>query len=123
MADCFILIVRYVTVLSIIVNITGSIKEGPKNSHVAFQVLNMETDPTILAARAKLKAKLGETKPCAKGAPRRAKKPAKKVAGADDKKLQGTLKRLGAQPIPAIDEINMFLADGNVIHFKNPRCT
>ena len=83
----------------------------------------METSPEILAARAKLQAKFGDkaTRVGGKGTVRRNKKPAQKGAGTDDKKLQGTLKRLGCHPIPAIEEVNMFCADGHVIHFKNPR--
>ena len=44
-----------------------------------------------------------------------------KSAGADDKKLQTTLKKMNTQPIPQIEEVNMFKEDGNVIHFKAPR--
>merc|ERR1711981_227382 len=39
----------------------------------------------------------------------------------DDKKLQGTLKRLGVQPIAGIEEVNLFKDDGNVVHFSNPK--
>jgi nascent polypeptide-associated complex subunit beta len=42
-------------------------------------------------------------------------------SGADDKKLQATLKKLGTQPIQAIEEVNMFKSDGNVIHFAAPK--
>lgn len=42
-------------------------------------------------------------------------------SGADDKKLQQTLKKLGTQPIQAIEEVNMFKSDGNVIHFAAPK--
>lgn len=40
---------------------------------------------------------------------------------ADDKKLTSTLKKLGVNQIPGIEEVNMFKADGNIIHFRNPR--
>ncbi|PVU91520.1 hypothetical protein BB561_004364 [Smittium simulii] len=38
----------------------------------------------------------------------------------EDKKLQSTLKRLNAQPLSGIDEVNMFRNDGKVIHFDKP---
>lgn len=44
-----------------------------------------------------------------------------KSAGADDKKLQTSLKKLNVQPIQAIEEVNMFKSDGNVIHFAAPK--
>ena len=44
-----------------------------------------------------------------------------KSAGTDDKKLQGALKKLNVQPIQAIEEVNMFKTDGNVIHFSAPK--
>lgn len=56
-----------------------------------------------------------------KGTPRRKVKKVHKTAGADDKKLQAALKKLNVQPIQAIEEVNMFKEDGNVIHFSNPR--
>lgn len=46
-----------------------------------------------------------------------------KSSGVDDKKLQGALKKLNVQPIQAIEEVNMFKADGNVIHFAAPKGT
>jgi hypothetical protein len=57
-----------------------------------------------------------------KGTPRRkvVKKP-HKSSGGDDKKLQTQLKKLNVQPIQAIEEVNMFKADGNVIHFAAPK--
>lgn len=39
----------------------------------------------------------------------------------DDKKLQTALKKLNVQPIQAIEEVNMFKSDGNVIHFAAPK--
>jgi nascent polypeptide-associated complex subunit beta len=44
-----------------------------------------------------------------------------KSAGTDDKKLQTALKKLNVQPIQAIEEVNMFKEDGNVIHFAAPK--
>ncbi|KKA27783.1 hypothetical protein TD95_004962 [Thielaviopsis punctulata] len=56
-----------------------------------------------------------------KGTPRRKAKRAPQRSGADDQKLQASLKKLNTQPIPNIEEVNMFKADGNVIHFNQPR--
>jgi len=39
----------------------------------------------------------------------------------DDKKLQNSLKKLGVNPIPGIEEVNMIKKDGSVIHFNNPK--
>ena len=44
-----------------------------------------------------------------------------KTSGTDDKKLQTSLKKLNVQPIQAIEEVNMFKEDGNVIHFSAPK--
>jgi hypothetical protein len=44
-----------------------------------------------------------------------------KSTGTDDKKLQTTLKKMNVQPIQAIEEVNMFKSDGNVIHFSAPK--
>jgi nascent polypeptide-associated complex subunit beta len=58
-----------------------------------------------------------------KGTPRRKVKKVHKTSGADDKKLQATLKKMNVQPIQAIEEVNMFKEDGNVIHFAAPKGT
>jgi len=46
---------------------------------------------------------------------------AKPSAAQDDKKLQGALKKLNVQPIPGVEEVNMFREDGNVLHFTAPK--
>jgi nascent polypeptide-associated complex subunit beta len=46
-----------------------------------------------------------------------------KTSQVDDKKLQTSLKKLNVQPIQAIEEVNMFKEDGNVIHFAAPKGT
>ena len=56
-----------------------------------------------------------------KGSIRRKKKAVHKTATSDDKKLGSTLKKFGVTNIPAIEEVNLFTADGNVIHFVNPK--
>lgn len=58
-----------------------------------------------------------------KGTPRRKQKKVHKTSGTDDKKLQASLKKLNVQPIQAIEEVNMFKEDGNVIHFAAPKGT
>jgi hypothetical protein len=65
--------------------------------------------------------KLTELPNRGKGTPRRKVKKVHKTAGVDDKKLQTALKKLNVQPIQAIEEVNMFKADGNVIHFAAPK--
>ena len=52
---------------------------------------------------------------------RRKKKAVQKVASSDDKKLQSALKRLGVNPIPAIEEVCLYKDDNNVVVFKNPK--
>jgi len=45
----------------------------------------------------------------------------KPSAAQDDKKLQTALKKLNVQPIPGVEEVNMFREDGNVLHFSAPK--
>jgi nascent polypeptide-associated complex subunit beta len=56
-----------------------------------------------------------------KGTPRRVQKKVHRSSGADDQKLQATLKKMNVQPITQIEEVNMFKSDGNVIHFSAPK--
>ena len=51
----------------------------------------------------------------------RKKKAVHKATSTDDKRLQSTLKRLGVNTIPGIEEVNLFQTDGNVVHFVNPK--
>jgi len=55
-----------------------------------------------------------------KGSVRRKKKAVHKTTTTDDKRLQSTLKRLGVNVIPGIEEVNIF-QDESVIHFVNPK--
>ena len=50
----------------------------------------------------------------------RKKKAVHKSSTTDDKKLQSTLKRIGVNTIPAIEEVNIF-KDDLVIQFVNPK--
>lgn len=52
----------------------------------------------------------------------RKKKAVHKTTSTDDKRLQNTLKRLGVNTIPGIEEVNIFM-DDTVIHFANPKGT
>ncbi|EGE07524.1 nascent polypeptide-associated complex (NAC) subunit [Trichophyton equinum CBS 127.97] len=63
----------------------------------------------------------GDNMNCGKGTPRRKMKKVHKSSGTDDKKLQTALKKMNVQPIQAIEEVNMFKEDGNVIHFAAPK--
>uniref|UniRef100_A0A7S3BQH2 Nascent polypeptide-associated complex subunit beta n=1 Tax=Prasinoderma singulare TaxID=676789 RepID=A0A7S3BQH2_9VIRI len=55
-----------------------------------------------------------------KGSMRRKKKAVHKAQATDDKRLQSTLKRLGVNAIPGIEEVNIFKGD-DVVHFANPK--
>jgi len=69
----------------------------------------------------KLKRMQAQVRIGGKGTPRRKTKKVHKSSGTDDKKLQTTLKKMNVQPIQAIEEVNMFKEDGNVIHFAAPK--
>jgi len=56
-----------------------------------------------------------------KGTQRRKKKVVHRTATTDDKKLQSSLKKLGVNSIPGIEEVNLIKDDGQVIHFNNPK--
>merc|ERR1712100_248025 len=56
-----------------------------------------------------------------KGTVRRKKKVVHRMNSTDDKRLQNTLKRLGINSIPAIEEVNLFMDSGEVVHFTNPK--
>jgi nascent polypeptide-associated complex subunit beta len=72
---------------------------------------------------ARLQAQAAAVRIGGKGTPRRKVKKTHKSSGADDKKLQSSLKKLNVQPIQAIEEVNMFKEDGQVIHFTAPKGT
>ncbi|KAF5771679.1 putative nascent polypeptide-associated complex NAC domain, NAC A/B domain superfamily [Helianthus annuus] len=55
-----------------------------------------------------------------KGSVRRKKKAVHKTTTTDDKRLQSTLKRIGVNAIPGIEEVNIF-KDETVIQFSNPK--
>ncbi|KAI0489361.1 hypothetical protein KFK09_029203 [Dendrobium nobile] len=68
----------------------------------------------------KLQKMAGAVRTGGKGSMRRKKKAVHKTTTTDDKRLQSTLKRIGVNPIPAIEEVNIF-KDDSVIQFQNPK--
>eukprot|EP01018_Ginkgo_biloba_P028473 Gb_24863 [translate_table: standard] len=70
--------------------------------------------------REKLMKMAGAVRTGGKGTVRRKKKTVHKTTTTDDKRLQSTLKRIGVNNIPAIEEVNIF-KDDLVIHFVNPK--
>ncbi|KAG4973788.1 hypothetical protein AAZX31_11G112200 [Glycine max] len=70
--------------------------------------------------REKLMKMAGSVRTGGKGTMRRKKKAVHKTTTTDDKRLQSTLKRIGVNAIPAIEEVNIF-KDDVVIQFLNPK--
>ncbi|XP_078154837.1 basic transcription factor 3-like [Carex rostrata] len=70
--------------------------------------------------RERLMKMAGAVRTGGKGSMRRKKKAVHKTATTDDKRLQSTLKRVGVNTIPAIEEVNIF-KDDVVIQFQNPK--
>lgn len=68
----------------------------------------------------KLMKMAGAVRTGGKGSVRRKKKAVHKTTTTDDKRLQSTLKRIGVNAIPAIEEVNIF-KDESVIQFVNPK--
>ncbi|XP_073156568.1 nascent polypeptide-associated complex subunit beta-like [Henckelia pumila] len=68
----------------------------------------------------KLKKMAGSVRTGGKGTMRRKKKAVHKTTTTDDKRLQSTLKRIGVNAIPSIEEVNIFKEDV-VIQFTNPK--
>jgi len=84
-------------------------------------VLSYYSSSSAIMDSAKLAKMQASVRIGGKGTPRRKVKKVHKSSGTDDKKLQTTLKKLHVQPIQAIEEVNMFKSDGNVIHFSAPK--
>jgi len=85
--------------------------------------INMENlTPEMAEARAKLREKFGDTKQLGgKGTARRKAKKVHKSTIGDDKKLQLTIKRLGASQIPNIEEVIISKDDDTCIVFSKPK--
>jgi len=79
----------------------------------------MPFDPAKLARLTANKSSKSQTG--GKGSVRRKHKVVRKNAAQDDKRLKTTLNKLNVRDIPAIEEVNLFKEDGNVIHFSNPK--
>jgi len=94
---------------------------SPSRSSSSFKLFSLETHtmPINEAKLAKLQA--NSSRIGGKGTARRKKKVVHRTATSDDKKLQSTLKKLGVNNIPGVEEVNMIKDDGNVIHFQNPK--
>uniref|UniRef100_A0A0E0IU52 Nascent polypeptide-associated complex subunit beta n=1 Tax=Oryza nivara TaxID=4536 RepID=A0A0E0IU52_ORYNI len=76
--------------------------------------------PTAKMNVDKLKKMAGAVRTGGKGSVRRKKKAVHKTTTTDDKRLQSTLKRVGVNTIPGIEEVNIF-KDDVVIQFLNPK--
>lgn len=56
-----------------------------------------------------------------KGSVRRKKKTVHKKANASDQKLAQSLRKLGLNQMPGIEEVNLFHEDGTITQFQQPR--
>ncbi|KAJ9678170.1 hypothetical protein PVL29_022913 [Vitis rotundifolia] len=99
--------------------IRSAVENGPKLSQA---LLSIQTLALTLAKmnREKLMKMAGAVRTGGKGSMRRKKKAVHKTTTTDDKRLQSTLKRIGVNAIPAIEEVNIF-KDDVVIQFLNPK--
>lgn len=69
----------------------------------------------------KLQAQAAQVRIGGKGSVRRKKKVVHVTPGADEKKMQSSLKQLNTTPLAGVEEANMIKTDGTVIHFNNPK--
>lgn len=76
----------------------------------------MDANDKINEARKKLKEKFGNVEKV--GGMKRKHKAEHKAQGGSDKRVKEVVKKLGAQPLPDISEINLFTDDNKVIQFK-----
>merc|ERR1712169_18985 len=80
-----------------------------------------EISEEILEARRRLAEKSGDNARLGgTGSMRRKKKAQHKVAVADDKKLSLALRKMNVNPLPDVEEANLFKDDNTVIHFQRP---
>ena len=82
----------------------------------------MDEQARVLEARKKLAEKFSNTdiRLGGKGTMKRKMKVVHKAGTGDDKKTKGLIKKLGAQPLNEIVEMNFFTNDNQVMQFKNP---
>ena len=78
----------------------------------------MNEQEKVMQARAKLKKRFGKTEKA--GGMRRKNKASHKPVNNDTKKVKDVVKKLQAQPLPDISDLNLFTNDNEVIQFKNP---
>merc|ERR1712098_369955 len=64
--------------------------------------------------------KAGDSRLGGAGSMRRKKKAQHKVTVADDKKLSLALRKMNVNPLPDVEEANLFKDDDTVIHFQHP---
>lgn len=83
----------------------------------------MDVSPDILAARAKLRERFGTSgqQMGGKGTARRKQKKVHKSTVTDEKKLNQALKRVNANSVPGIEDVQIIKADGKVLQFTNPK--
>eukprot|EP00047_Mylnosiga_fluctuans_P001330 m.219787 g.219787 ORF g.219787 m.219787 type:complete len:152 (+) comp10249_c0_seq1:18-473(+) len=70
---------------------------------------------------AKLQQLAADARIGGKGTARRKKKVVHKSGPVDEKKVQATLKKLGANSLVGIEEANFFQTDNKILHFVNPK--
>ncbi|CDI77108.1 NAC domain containing protein, putative [Eimeria acervulina] len=85
--------------------------------------MDEEISPAVLAARARLREKLGAQQLGGKGTARRKAAKVHRAAGGvgDEKKLQQTAKKLGAASIFGVEEVHLLQNNGRALFFKNPK--
>ncbi|CAI9287647.1 unnamed protein product [Lactuca saligna] len=96
---------------------SNSLKNLLRHSQCAFIALYLINAKMNVE---KLQKMAGAVRTGGKGSVRRKKKAVHKTTTTDDKRLQSTLKRIGVNAIPAIEEVNIF-KDETVIQFLNPK--
>jgi len=93
--------------------------EGCRNLQQSLFIMESETVKNDKLA--KLQRMAVNVRTGGKGTVRRKKKAVHKGTPTDDKRLQSTLKRLGLNQIPGIEEVNIFKDNGQVINFTTPK--
>ena len=76
----------------------------------------MDDKDKVNEARRKLKEKFGKAEKV--GGMRRKHKAEHKAQSGGDKRVKEVVKKLGAQPLPDISDVNLFTDDNKVIQFK-----
>lgn len=76
----------------------------------------MDENDKVNEARKKLKEKFGKAEKI--GGMKRKHKAEHKTQSSNDRKVKDVIKKLGAQPLPDISDINLFTDDNKVIQFK-----